>query len=58
MCIRCGAEFGCAMRDRTSEPCWCAALPPAVPVPLEKVGCWCPTCLRAHIEAELAKRSS
>ncbi|MGX9217068.1 cysteine-rich CWC family protein [Massilia varians] len=57
-CSRCGAEFGCAMVTGSPEPCWCTALPPAVPVPQEAVGCWCPACLRAHIEAERAKRCS
>jgi len=42
----------------SAEPCWCTALPPAVPVPQEAVGCWCPACLRAHIEAEQAKRGA
>ncbi|WP_281911677.1 cysteine-rich CWC family protein [Massilia varians] len=55
-CSRCGAEFGCAMLQGSLEPCWCTTLPPAVPVPQEAAGCWCPACLRAHIEAELAKR--
>lgn len=55
-CTRCGAEFGCAMAAGSLEPCWCTALPPAVPVPQEAAGCWCPACLRAHVEAELAKR--
>jgi len=55
-CTRCGAEFGCAMVDGSPEPCWCTALPPALPVPQEAAGCWCPACLRAHIEAEQAKR--
>ncbi|MGH8854402.1 MAG: cysteine-rich CWC family protein [Telluria sp.] len=53
-CTRCGAELGCAMADGSRDPCWCTALPPAVPVPSEAVGCWCPACLRAHIEAKQA----
>ncbi|WP_084677070.1 cysteine-rich CWC family protein [Massilia niastensis] len=48
-CTRCGAAFGCAMADGASGPCWCTLLPPAVPVPQEAAGCWCPSCLRAHI---------
>ncbi|WP_307721850.1 cysteine-rich CWC family protein [Massilia sp. HP4] len=51
ICTRCGAEFGCAMTDGAGEPCWCTSLPPAVAVPQEAVGCWCPACLRAHIAA-------
>ncbi|MFC0251597.1 cysteine-rich CWC family protein [Massilia consociata] len=60
VCTRCGASFGCAMRDGNPEPCWCTALPPVVPVPVpqEAAGCWCPACLRSHIEAEQAKRDT
>ncbi|OON59442.1 hypothetical protein B0920_23990 [Massilia sp. KIM] len=50
-CTRCGAEFGCAMAEGSAEPCWCTQLPPAVPVPQEALGCWCPACLQAHIAA-------
>ena len=56
-CTRCGALFQCAMQDGSPEPCWCTALPPAVPVPAAPAGCWCPACLRAHIAAELARRA-
>ncbi len=49
ICSRCGAVFGCAMADGSSEPCWCTTLPPVVPVPGVEAGCWCPACLRAHI---------
>jgi hypothetical protein len=51
-CTRCGAEFGCAMADGSDAPCWCTQLPPVVPVPGAQAGCWCPACLRAHIEAQ------
>nr|WP_308633438.1 cysteine-rich CWC family protein [Massilia sp. YIM B02443] len=51
ICTRCGAGFGCSMADGGSEPCWCTALPPAVAVPLDAAGCWCPDCLRAYIAA-------
>ncbi|MEW7848655.1 cysteine-rich CWC family protein [Massilia aurea] len=51
ICTRCGARFTCAMADGDSAPCWCTALPPAVEVPQEAVGCWCPACLRAYIAA-------
>jgi hypothetical protein len=32
-------------------PCWCTAMPPAVPVPdaAADVTCWCPDCLKQHI---------
>ncbi|MFB9291540.1 cysteine-rich CWC family protein [Pseudoduganella plicata] len=61
-CERCGATFHCAMAvpgpDGKADPapCWCTTLPPAVPVPdvQAAVGCWCPTCLRAHILAHPA----
>jgi len=39
------------MADGATEACWCTALPPAVAVPQEAAGCWCPACLRAHIAA-------
>jgi hypothetical protein len=54
VCTRCGAQFGCAMADGTADPCWCTAMPPvvAVPEPGEAVGCWCPACLKAHIEQQ------
>ena len=49
-CSRCGASFGCAMVDGGAGPCWCTELPPALPVPGVDASCWCPACLRAHIE--------
>jgi hypothetical protein len=66
ICTRCGAPFGCAMADGGTEPCWCTALPPVVPVPVPATrdaaqdaipGCWCPACLRQHI-AQRAGTSS
>ena len=50
-CTRCGAEFGCAMADGAADKCWCMALPPAVAVPSDALGCWCEACLRAQIAA-------
>ncbi|WP_282445661.1 cysteine-rich CWC family protein [Massilia antarctica] len=52
-CSRCGAQFGCSMADGTAGPCWCTELPPVVAVPVEggAAACWCPACLKAHIEA-------
>lgn len=36
VCARCGATFTCAMADGDgSQPCWCASLPPVVPVPVQ-----------------------
>jgi len=38
------------MRE-TSEPCWCAALPPLQAVdPLQN--CLCPACLTARVQAQ------
>ncbi|MDB5960097.1 MAG: hypothetical protein JWP59_1391 [Massilia sp.] len=53
-CSRCGALFTCAMADGSAAPCWCTALPPALPLPAagQAAACWCPACLREHI-AEL-----
>ncbi|MGX9785333.1 cysteine-rich CWC family protein [Janthinobacterium lividum] len=50
-CTLCGATFQCGQLDPAAkEPCWCVALPPAVPVPGSlAMGCWCPACLQAHI---------
>ena len=56
VCTRCGAEFGCAMADGATEPCWCTALPPAVPVPQEAAGCWCPACVAASMWARRQAR--
>ena len=55
-CTLCGAEFHCAMLEGSPEPCWCTALPQAMPVPLpqQAAGCWCPACLRAQLEGRLA----
>ncbi|WP_308923291.1 cysteine-rich CWC family protein [Janthinobacterium sp. J1-1] len=51
LCTLCGAPFSCGQVDpAASGPCWCAALPAAVPLPGNSAtGCWCPACLRAHI---------
>jgi hypothetical protein len=57
-CTRCGAPFGCAMADGLDAPCWCTELPPAVPVPAEALGCWCPQCLRDHIAQAQAARDA
>ncbi|MDB5754593.1 MAG: hypothetical protein JWR56_1021 [Massilia sp.] len=54
-CSRCGAGFGCAMADGCDHPCWCTALPAAVPVPGQPAACWCPACLKQHI-AEIERQ--
>jgi hypothetical protein len=62
-CSRCGATFSCAMADGgdPAQPCWCTALPAAVPLPAGEgamaAGCWCPACLRLHIDELRRKRS-
>jgi len=49
------------MADASAAPCWCVALPAAVPIPVPVPGqdqaatCWCPACLKHHI-AELELR--
>jgi hypothetical protein len=54
ICTRCGLEFGCAMADGASEPCWCTRLPAVVPLPAGAAGCWCPACLERHIAEQAA----
>jgi len=59
VCSRCGAEFGCAMADGGTHPCWCTTLPAAVPLPQgARQGCWCPDCLARHIEEQRRKHES
>jgi hypothetical protein len=44
------------------SPCWCTALPPAVPLPDTSVAtdvtCWCPACLRLHIAEKSAQKTT
>lgn len=48
-CARCGAEFGCGMKEGKSS-CWCAELPAVMPVPPEGEGaCLCPQCLQEDV---------
>jgi hypothetical protein len=56
-CTRCGAEFGCAMADGGSAPCWCTELPPVVPVPGVDARCWCPQCLTQHMASQRASQN-
>ncbi|WP_219118687.1 cysteine-rich CWC family protein [Janthinobacterium sp. UMAB-56] len=53
VCSLCGAILQCGQLDPDAkQPCWCVALPPAVPVPgSAAVGCWCPACLQERIAA-------
>ena len=54
ICLRCGAAFSCAMLGEQDGPCWCSAMPAALPVPGEGASCWCPGCLKLAIEAKKA----
>ncbi|MCG2585258.1 cysteine-rich CWC family protein [Massilia sp. TS11] len=55
-CSRCGASFVCAMEEGSAAPCWCAQLPPLLPLPQEAAArCWCPDCLRAALAAQQAQ---
>lgn len=65
VCKRCGAAFSCAMVDgNDGSPCWCTAMPPAVPVPavsadpVTDLTCWCPACLKQHIAEREARRAA
>jgi len=51
ICLRCGAAFSCAMLGEQDGPCWCTALPPALPLPgAAGASCFCPGCLKLEIE--------
>jgi hypothetical protein len=46
-CAQCGAAMIC----QPEGGCWCAELPPVVPMPADAKGCLCRNCLLAKIEA-------
>jgi len=46
-CAQCGAAMTC----QPEGGCWCAELPPVVPMPADAKGCLCRNCLLAKIEA-------
>jgi hypothetical protein len=50
ICSSCNALFTCGMRE-SSEPCWCAALPPLQTIEPGK-DCLCPECFGARSSAE------
>jgi len=52
-CARCSAEFVCGA-DAESGRCWCAELPPIMPMTDE--GCLCQKCLRNEIADRLSKQ--
>lgn len=56
-CTRCGAAFGCAMADGGAGPCWCTGLPAIVPVPGVDASCWCPACLKLHIDQQSSRNA-
>jgi hypothetical protein len=51
VCVGCGTSFRCAMKGEQDGPCWCTAMPAALPVPGEGASCFCPACLTLAIEA-------
>ncbi|MDA8257625.1 MAG: cysteine-rich CWC family protein [Betaproteobacteria bacterium] len=57
-CARCGAPFRCGMEAGDAE-CWCAGMPPLLPVPAASaaVGCLCPACLQARLEQARQERA-
>ena len=46
-CSTCNRTFTCGLRE-TTEPCWCASLPPIASVDAT-ADCLCPECLRAKL---------
>jgi len=52
-CPRCAAEFVCGAESESGR-CWCAELPPLMPVTDE--GCLCPKCLRKEIADRLSQK--
>lgn len=56
VCPQCGTGFRCGMEGGDVD-CWCAALPPLLPVPAKPgfgaalPACLCPECLSARLGA-------
>ncbi|MDZ4255015.1 MAG: cysteine-rich CWC family protein [Sulfuritalea sp.] len=55
VCAQCGAQFRCGMEAGDAQ-CWCASLPPLLPLPAPVEGaapatCLCPACLRQKLAA-------
>ncbi|MDP1610956.1 MAG: cysteine-rich CWC family protein [Sulfuritalea sp.] len=53
VCPQCGAQFRCGMAAGDHE-CWCARLPPLLPLPAlsdpaAPASCLCPDCLKARL---------
>jgi hypothetical protein len=49
-CAKCGATFVCGMSAGV-EHCWCADLPPLMPLADTAAGCYCPDCLRVMLDS-------
>lgn len=49
----CGRQFTCDLAAGKAT-CWCAALPPVLPVPDAAAACLCPDCLRQAIAVRTA----
>ncbi|WP_409574982.1 cysteine-rich CWC family protein [Sulfuritalea sp.] len=55
VCAQCGAPFRCDMEAGDAE-CWCARLPPLLPLPAPAdpaapATCLCPACLRQRLSS-------
>ena len=53
VCPQCGAQFRCGMEGGDQE-CWCASLPPLLPLPAQSdpgspATCLCPVCLKERL---------
>jgi hypothetical protein len=57
LCPACGAGLTCGPgTGRDGAGCWCADLPPVMPV-LASADCLCPPCLREAIAAQLTSHA-
>jgi hypothetical protein len=54
-CLRCGVAFVCGADQETGH-CWCAELPPIMPVTDE--GCFCSSCLRQEVASLLSQQQA
>ncbi|MDK9713060.1 MAG: cysteine-rich CWC family protein [Sulfuritalea sp.] len=60
VCPQCGAQFRCGMEGGDAT-CWCASLPPLLPVPPKSAGivpaasCLCPACLATRLDSAARK---
>ncbi|MBI3094950.1 MAG: cysteine-rich CWC family protein [Rhodocyclales bacterium] len=55
VCAQCGAQFRCGMEAGDAQ-CWCASLPPLLPLPAPAdaaapATCLCPACLKQKLFA-------